>query len=62
MIGLPERNELVAKFLVDCFNTLTLIFPPLYFPCLREQKSELSIRFFLVFFALSVFLHYSLTW
>ena len=61
MIGLPERNESVVNFLVDCFNTLTLIFPPLYFPCLLEQKLEKSIFFVLVFFALRAFLHYSST-
>ena len=38
MIGLEERNETLANVLVDCFNTLTLIFfPPLYFPCLQEK-------------------------
>ena len=34
-----KRNG--REFSVDCFNTLTLIFPPLYFSSLQEQKSEL---------------------
>ena len=29
-----------ANSSVDCFNTLTLIFPPLHYRCLQEQKSE----------------------
>ena len=58
MIGLPEKNETVANFLVDYSNTLTLIF----LPCISriyESKSQNNpfVFFFFWFSFPSVFLY-----